>query len=123
MGDRAVRQQALDVGLQQRTEISREHREHRKNPEGPEPKLRGGVNIGKDAQEQREGRGFRARGKERRDGRGRAFVHVRRPNLERRGGDFEAEADEDQCRARASAWLLVGSAASIFSRFVVPVTP
>ena len=57
------------------------------------------VNVGKNAQEQRESRGFRSRGKERGDGRGGAFVNVWCPNLEGRGGDFEAEADEDQREA------------------------
>ena len=55
------------------------------------------------AQEDGEGRGFRAGGEKRRDRRGRALVDVRRPDLERRGGDLEAEADEHQRRRQAHA--------------------
>ncbi len=99
MRDGTVSQEALDVGLKERSKISRKHGEDREDPEGPEPELRGGVNIGKDAQEQGESRGFGSRGKERGNGSGSAFVNVRSPNLERRSGDLEAQADEDEGEA------------------------
>jgi hypothetical protein len=41
MGNGAVGEQALDVGLHERAEIAGEHREYRENPESPEPILRG----------------------------------------------------------------------------------
>ena len=46
-------------------------------------------------------RGCLGRGSEQRcDRRGRAFVNVRRVNLERRGDDFESEADKNQSEAK-----------------------
>ena len=48
------------------------------------------------AQEDREGGGFGSGGEECGDGGRRALVDVGRPDLERRGGHFEGEADEHQ---------------------------
>src|SRR5256885_14496238 len=58
--------------------------------------MRCGRNGGEDAQKQREGGGFGSRGKERGDRSGRAFINVGRPDLERRGSHFEAQANQDE---------------------------
>ncbi len=58
MGDGAIGQHALDVGLRQRAEVSDEHGEHRENPERPEPQFVAGRHGGQDPQQQREGAGF-----------------------------------------------------------------
>ncbi len=52
-----------------------------------------------DAEEHSEGSGFGAGGHERDDGRGRAFVDVGGPDMEGRGGDLEAEANDDHGEA------------------------
>ena len=49
-----------------------------------------------DAREDRERRGLRRRREERRDRRRRAFVDVRRPDVERRRRDLEAESRAEQ---------------------------
>src|SRR5580692_4263654 len=100
MRDGTVGQHAFYVGLNDRAEIAGKHGERRENPEGPEPVTGSGIDGRENAQQQGEGGGFGAGGKERGDGRGRAFVDVGRPNLERRSGDFEAEADENQGQAK-----------------------
>src|SRR6202158_1261315 len=94
VGDGAVGEHALDVGLHERAEVTGKHGEHGENPEGPEPEMRGGRNRGKDAQEQRERGGFRSRGEERGDWRGRAFVDIGSPALEGSECDFKAETDQ-----------------------------
>ena len=96
MGDGAVRQHALDVRLHERAEVAHKHRQRREYPERPEPEFVRGGHGRKYPQKKCERRGFRPRGEQRRDRRRRAFVNVRRPHLERRGGYLETQADQDQ---------------------------
>src|SRR5258708_24846982 len=81
--DRAVGEHALDVGLHQGAEVAGEHGEHGEHPEGPEPEMRGCGNRGVDAQEEREGAGFRSRAEERAYRHGCALLDGRGPDLER----------------------------------------
>ncbi len=81
-----------------------------------------------DAQEDGEGGGFRTGGKEGRDRRGRALVDVRRPDLERRGRNFEAQPDEHQRRRQADEHRRLGASGPISTartalRLMVPVAP
>src|SRR5215470_19588940 len=99
VGDRAIGQQTLNVGLNESSEISREHGESRENPESPEPVLSGGRNRGKNPQQQRKGSGLRSCGEQCRDRGGSAFIDIGCPDLERRNGDLEAESDEDKRQA------------------------
>ena len=100
MGDRGIRQHAFYVGLHQRGEIADAHGEDSGNPYGPEPQVVcRAEGDAENSQHQREGGGFGRGSEQRGDGRGRAFVNVRAVNLEGRGDDFEAEADEDQREA------------------------
>src|SRR5579859_2801594 len=58
MGDGAVSQEALDVGLDEGAEVADKHGERGEDPEGPEPVLGGSGYGGEDAQEQGESSGF-----------------------------------------------------------------
>ena len=115
--DGGVGQHALDVLLAQRARLPTVMESNRENPEEAPPMLLDrGVGAIEDAQQNREGGGLGRGGHERDDRRRRAFVDVGRPDLEGRGGDLEAEADQDherwQSRRGSESWLC-GSAAAM----------
>src|SRR6185437_2594483 len=98
--DGRIGQQALDVALAQCTEVAEGHGDDRQPPQDRYPvaaQEREGSEG--DAQQNGEGSGFGAGGHERDDGGGRAFVDIGRPDVERRSGNLEGEADDDHCHA------------------------
>ena len=97
VGDGRVGQHALDVLLAERGEIADGHGEDGNDPEQRRPD---GAEIGEHlidhAEKQSEGGGF-GRGREQGDDRrGRAFVDVGRPDVERRCGNLEENADQHE---------------------------
>ena len=102
--DGRVGEQAADVGLRERDEISDDDRqggqrgEHRR-PTG-DHRVPGGAALGRaeadqhDFSQHDERGDLRARGDERSGRNRRALIGVGRPEMERRGGDFEGEADQ-----------------------------
>ena len=62
---------------------------------------------GHDPHQQGDGGHLRRSGQERGDRRGRAFVDIRRPHVERHGGDLEGEAGDDEHEADNQPWRAV----------------
>src|SRR5580698_10186215 len=85
MGDGTGGQQSLEVVLGERGEVADGHGEERGDPDEGLPtggdRLEGGQ---EDAEENREGRGFRSRGEEGADRGGSALINVGSPDLEGR---------------------------------------
>ncbi len=113
MRNRRIGQHSLNVVLRNRDDIADRHREYGQHHERSQPRKmnltadRGRARCHyewksekKNAQKRSEARGLRTRGHESGDGSRRAFVNVRRPNVERGGGDLEAKANEHHGGAR-----------------------
>ena len=78
------------------------------------------------AHQQRDRRDLRRGGEEDRDRRRRAFVDVRRPHVERHGGDLEGEADQHEHDADDQAGRVpLGSvsASAMPAKSMVPEKP
>ena len=89
VGDGAVGEHALHVGLLERGEVSDDHRRERAGPYDGLPAGGDGTEGGhEDAQQNREGGGFGTYGKESGDRGGGALIDVRGPDLERGSGNF-----------------------------------
>ena len=102
MRDRAVSQHAFEIVLRSAAKLPMVIESK------AEIQTRGSHPLGdllkcgqEDAQENGKGGGFGSRRHERADRRGRALIDVRRPDLERRSGNLEAEPDEHQRRRHA----------------------
>ena len=97
MRNARVGEQALDVALSQRNQISDDHRNRRQPPHGfvPDVKQRR-KRLEPEAEERGEGRTFYRRGHVRGDRRRRAFVSIGSPHVERCRRNLEPEADENQ---------------------------
>ncbi len=97
VGDGRVGQHALDVLLAERGKIADRHGEDGDDPEQWRPDgAEMGEHLVDHAEEQSKGGSF-GRGREQGDdGRGRAFVDVGRPDVERRGGNLEENADQHE---------------------------
>ena len=77
-----------------------------------------------DAHEQGHAGDLRRGGEERRDRRRRALIDVRRPHVERHGGDLEAEAGEQKNQAEDQPDAAVGAPpAAMPAKLTVPVKP
>ena len=97
MGDGRIGQHALHVLLAKGGEVADGHGEDGDDPEQRRPeRTQIGEHFVDDAQKQCEGGGFGRGGKQRNNGRRRAFVDVGRPDVEGRGGDFEENADQHE---------------------------
>ncbi len=97
MGDGGVGQHALHILLAQRGQVAHGHGKHGHHPQQRLPdRAQRGQHLVDHAQQQREGRGLGRGGDQRHHRRGRAFVDVRRPHVEGRGGDLEENAHQHQ---------------------------
>ncbi len=95
--DGTIRQHPLDVGLLDGGEVAHDHGSHGAAPHDRLPAVRDGSESGHEyAQQNREGRRLGTDRKETRDRRGSALINIRRPDLKRGRGNFEAEPDEHQ---------------------------
>ena len=104
MRNGGIGEQALDAGLHDGGEIAQHHRErgddgHHRRPTGKVAVPHGAAGRAGKAERENFGEDVKTRdlgagADERRARRGRAFVGVRRPEMERHGGDLEAEADD-----------------------------
>ena len=94
MRDGGVGEEAFDVVLYERADVAQGHGERGRDPEQPEAAR--GVGLEEHAQQDGKGSGLGAGGHQANDGSGRAFVDVGRPDVERSGGNFEAEAHKHQ---------------------------
>ena len=100
--DARIREQALEVCLRQRGKVAvnqRERGEHNHRGDDFVAHERDGEKGVHEADEHDESRRFRADGKIRGHGRGRALIHVGHPDLKGRGGDLEAERDHHEHEA------------------------
>ena len=105
--DRGVREHAFDVGLDHGRDAADGEREHRERPHRRAPVLPVEREREREHPDQGgEARGLRRRRHERGHRRGRALVDVRRPHVERHGGDLEPQPDEQQREARQQRPLL-----------------
>src|SRR6185503_15123867 len=87
----------FDVGLLNRGEVANYHAGQRADPHDRLPTAGDGTESGhENAQQNRERGGLGADGKESGNRSGRALIDVRGPDLERSGGNLEAESDEHQ---------------------------
>ena len=130
LADAAVGHHALDVGLQQRDDVAERHRQRRDNRAAAprDRRLLTGKRPPKTkTRKRRESSRLRADREEERRGRGRAFVDVRRPHVERHRRDLEAEAGEDEDIRRQEIRLPLAErrdrSCAISLRSVVPVAP
>ena len=94
VGDGAIGQQALDVGLGDGGEVPDRHggegdHDEQRLPSGPE----GGHRAEEDSQQECERRGLRGDGKVRGNRSRRALISVRRPHVEGNGGNLEQQPD------------------------------
>ena len=104
MRDGGVGEQAADIGLRERDEISDHDRQRRQRCQHRRPTghhrvpcraaMSGTEANEHDFSEHHERRDLRTRSDERRGRNRRALISVGRPKMERRGGDFETESDE-----------------------------
>ena len=95
VGDAGVGEHALDVALEERAEVADGHGERGEDPDQDGPAVLHGREAGEgDAEQDGEGGGFGGGGHEADDRGGCALVDVGGPDVERSGGDLEAEADE-----------------------------
>ena len=97
MADGGIGHQPLDVALADGRERAEQHRGDGDEGDDFLP-LRGNAGKGHDgnAHEHGDAGDLRRGGEERRHRRGRAFIDVRRPHMERHGGNLEAEAGEQK---------------------------
>ena len=113
--------------LQQRAEVADAHDGDGEQLDEDDPVvLQRGHAVEEEAQQHGEGGGLGRGGHHADDGRGRALVDIRRPDVEGSGGDLEAEADEHH--ARSPGWQVrrggVGEAVVRWRRWTVePVAP
>ena len=111
MGDRRVRQHALEVGLRQGDQVADHQREQGKPGQHLPPLLGGRGEAGvEQAVGEAEGGDLRHRADEQGDGRGRALVDVGHPHMERRGAELEGHAHqhEDQAEQQQAAVVDAG---------------
>ena len=102
VADAGVGEEAFEVGLRDGGEVAEDHGGAGDDGEEREDFfLQGGDNEEglDDAEEDDEAGGFGGDGEEGGDRGGRALVNVGDPELERGGGDFETEGDEDEAEA------------------------
>ncbi len=97
MGDAGVGEQALNVALEQGTEVADGHRQRCQNPHKDRPAVLHLREAGEgDAEQDGEGSGLGRGGHEADDRGGCTLIDVGRPDMERSGGDLEAQADKDE---------------------------
>src|ERR1700757_3547588 len=111
MADAGIRQEALKVRLRQRREIavkqgSGSQKNDRRNQ--PVPDRRQTLKGLDDPEKNDETNRLRTHREKCGDRSGSTLVDIGDPKLERSGGDFESETDEDKERTKKNARLIIG---------------
>ena len=99
MGDTGVTQESLEIRLRNSGEVAEDQGKQGQKNEGEEQLVlegRDGEEGLEDPDQNKEAGGLGCHGEVGGDGRGRALINIGHPELERRGGDFESESDEDE---------------------------
>ena len=97
MRNGGIGQDTLDVGLQQRQQISAKHRQDRHDGnQVPEDGVPFEIHGDGQAKEQRKNGGFGAGRHECRNGSGSALIDIRRPHMEGRDAQFESDSDQNK---------------------------